>query len=62
MNFEKSRSFGVTRVIVLFIYMLLLQAPFRPPRPMEPEATVTASTYLDNLTTLLHQQVLYYFY
>lgn len=34
----------------------LLQAPFRPPRPMEPEVTIGPSIYLENLTTLLHQQ------
>ncbi|KAG7297298.1 hypothetical protein JYU34_019257 [Plutella xylostella] len=34
----------------------LLQAPFRPPRPLEPEVTITPSVYLENLTTLLHQQ------
>uniref|UniRef100_A0A2A4JDM4 BTB domain-containing protein n=1 Tax=Heliothis virescens TaxID=7102 RepID=A0A2A4JDM4_HELVI len=34
----------------------LLQAPFRPPRPMEPEVVVVNSTYLENMTTLLRQQ------
>ncbi|KAF9407213.1 hypothetical protein HW555_012683 [Spodoptera exigua] len=34
----------------------LLQAPFRPPRPMEPEVAVVNSTYLENMTTLLRQQ------
>ncbi|GBP35633.1 Rho-related BTB domain-containing protein 1 [Eumeta japonica] len=34
----------------------LLQAPFRPPRPIEPEITIAPSTYLENMNTLLHQQ------
>ncbi|XP_068625544.1 rho-related BTB domain-containing protein 1 [Battus philenor] len=34
----------------------LLQAPFRPPRPMEPEVVTVNSVYLENMTTLLRQQ------
>ncbi|KAJ2940057.1 hypothetical protein O0L34_g14092 [Tuta absoluta] len=34
----------------------LLQAPFRPPRPMEPEVRVVTGVYLENMTTLLRQQ------
>ncbi|XP_050681878.1 rho-related BTB domain-containing protein 1 [Leptidea sinapis] len=35
----------------------LLQAPFRPPRPLEPEVSVAGSDYLENTATLLRQQV-----
>ncbi|XP_037876620.1 rho-related BTB domain-containing protein 1 [Bombyx mori] len=34
----------------------LQQAPFRPPRPVEPEVTFVSSNYLENMTNLLHQQ------
>ncbi|XP_022116278.1 rho-related BTB domain-containing protein 1 isoform X3 [Pieris rapae] len=34
----------------------LLQAPFRPPRPLEPEVTIVSSVYLEDMTTLLRQQ------
>ncbi|CAG9569488.1 unnamed protein product [Danaus chrysippus] len=34
----------------------LLQAPFRPPRPLEPEVVVVNSVFLENMTTLLRQQ------
>lgn len=34
----------------------LLQAPFRPPRPLEPEVVVANSLYLENMSSLLRQQ------
>lgn len=34
----------------------LLQAPFRPPLPLEPEVTVVKSVYLENMSALLRQQ------
>ncbi|XP_063629930.1 rho-related BTB domain-containing protein 1 isoform X2 [Cydia splendana] len=34
----------------------LLQAPFRPPRPLEPDVVPVNSSYLENTATLLRQQ------
>ncbi|XP_048001664.1 rho-related BTB domain-containing protein 1 [Leguminivora glycinivorella] len=34
----------------------LLQAPFRPPRPLEPDVVPVNSSYLENTSTLLRQQ------
>lgn len=57
---DSKKNVDAKVVLILRTYRncYVFQAPFRPPRPLEPEVTIAPSTYMENMTTLLQQQVI----